>query len=170
MAANFFDGWDDLVDGIGEKITRKAKELSGQAETIYEVQKLRNKISIANRAVEKAKADLGNMIYKQYVKGGKLPENQKVLCEKIDEYMHQIQTCEDAIADIKGMKICPSCEQKVSADASFCPNCGAACTVVENDVVDEEIFDTEEEEGFPKFEDEDAETVEEASMENKEEN
>lgn len=167
MAANFFNGWDEMVDGLGKKITQKAKELSGQAETVYEIQKLRNKISNANRAMNKAKADLGNIIYKQYVKGMEISDNQKILCEKIDTYMQQIHACEEAIAEIKGMKVCPSCEQKINADASFCPNCGTACTVVDDIVIDEEIFDDEEEHDFPKFEDE---KIEEVSMENKEKN
>ncbi len=166
MANNFFEGLDGLMDGLGEKISKKAKELSGQAETIYEVQKLRNKISSANRSVDKVMADLGNIIYKQYVNGAELSEEQKILCERIDEYKNQIHTCEEAIADIQGKKICSSCQQKVSSDAAFCPNCGAACTTTAEEPAEEDVIDGEAKEVDPKFE-EDAEP-EEASTENEE--
>lgn len=166
MANNFFEGLDGLMDGLGGKISKKAKELSGQAETLYEVQKLRNKISSANRSVEKAKADLGNIIYKQYIAGAELSEEQKVLCEHIDDYMHQIHTCEEAIADIQGKQICPSCQQKVSGDALFCPNCGAACTTTAEEPEEEDVIDGEAKEVDPKCE-EDAE-AENASTENEE--
>lgn len=166
MANNFFEGLDGLMDGLGGKLSKKAKELSGQAETIYEIQKLRNKISGANRLIDKTMADLGNIIYKQYAAGASLGEEQKILCERIDEYMHQIHTCEEAIAEIQGKKICPSCQQKVSSDVAFCPNCGASCTTTAEEPAEDDVIDGEAKEVVPPKSEKDTEEV---SIKNEEE-
>lgn len=142
MANKFFDGW---IDGLGEKLSQTAKELSGHAETIYETQKLRTKISNENRAVDKLMADLGNIIYKQYIAGAELDEEQKALCEQIDQHMVQIDKFAADLANMQGKKICPSCQQKVAKNVAFCPNCGAACPTPEEEPEEEEIVDMPEE-------------------------
>lgn len=167
MTNNFFEGLDGLMDGLGEKITKKAKELGGQAETIYEAQKLRNKISNAKRLIDKELIELGKLVFKKYMKGEEVKENLDVFCERIKAYQRQIHTWEDELADIQGLKVCPSCQQRVSRDAAFCPNCGTACTVVDEGTDEEDIIDAEAEEVCPKCE-EDAETDEDASTESEE--
>lgn len=149
MANKFFDG---LMDGLGVKISKTAKELSGHAETIYETQKLRNKISNENRAIDKLMADLGNILYKQYIAGAEMDEEQKALCEQIDQHMQNIEKATDELANMQGKKICPTCQQKVAKNAAFCPNCGTACPVVE-EPVEEEIVDMPEGEACPECED-----------------
>ena len=166
MAKKFFNGWDGIMDGLGEKISQTAKELSGHAETIYETQKLRNKIANENRAVDKLLADLGNIIYKQYIAGAELDEDQKVLCEQIEQHMQNIEKSTDDMANKQGKKICPTCQQRVAKEAAFCPNCGTACPVAEEEPVDEDdIVDMpEEEESCPECEN-CAECTEEAEAE-----
>lgn len=162
MANKFFDG---LMDGLGEKLSKTAKELSGHAETIYEVQKLRNKISGENRAIDKLMADLGNILYKQYIEGADLDEEQTALCERIDQHMKNIEKTTEELANMQGKKVCPVCQQKVAKSAAFCPNCGTACAT-EEDPLEEEIIDMPEEEVCPECSDCAEEcTEEEASKE-----
>ena len=47
--------WDDL----GNALTRKAKGLSSKAENLYEIQKIRNKLSAQERMIEKLMMDIG---------------------------------------------------------------------------------------------------------------
>lgn len=150
MANKFFDG---LMDGLGVKLSQTAKELSGHAETIYEAQKLRNKISNENRAVDKLMADLGNILYKQYIAGAELDEEQKALCEQIDQHMQNIEKSKEDLANMQGKKVCPTCQQKVAKDAAFCPNCGTACPVAEEPAEEEIVDMPEEEESCPECED-----------------
>ena len=164
MANKFFDG---LMDGLGVKISQTAKELSGHAETIYEAQKLRNKIANENRAVDKLMADLGNILYKQYVAGAELDEEQTALCEQIDQHMQNIEKSTDELANMQGKKVCPTCQQKVAKDAAFCPNCGTACPTPAEEPVEEDIIDmpVEEGESCPECEDCAEECTEEAAEE-----
>ena len=59
MAKSSF--WDDL----GNALTRKAKGLSSKAENLYEIQKIRNKLSAQERMTEKLMMDIGKMISSQ---------------------------------------------------------------------------------------------------------
>ena len=63
MAKSSF--WDDL----GNTLTRKAKGLSSRAENLYEIQKIRNKLSAQERMTEKLMMDIGKMIYTRYEQG-----------------------------------------------------------------------------------------------------
>ena len=64
MAKSSF--WDDL----GNTLTRKEKGLSSRAENLYEIQKIRNKLSAQERMTEKLMMDIGKMIYTRYEQGG----------------------------------------------------------------------------------------------------
>ena len=155
MANKFFDGFKDgrFMDGLGEKISKTAKELSGHAETIYETQKLRSKISNENRAVDKLLADLGNILYKQYIAGEELDDNQRIICEQIDQHMQNIEKISEDLANMQGKKVCPVCQQKVAKNAAFCPNCGTACPVADDEPEEEEIIDMPvEDEACPECE------------------
>ena len=64
MAKSSF--WDDL----GNALTRKAKGLSSKAENLYEIQKIRNKLSAQERMTEKLMmdtqdlaSDVGSVLY-----------------------------------------------------------------------------------------------------------
>jgi hypothetical protein len=118
---------NEFFDGLGETITRTAKELSERAEGIYEAQKLRNRISGEERIVNKVKADLGNLIYSRYLNGESVDSEISVLCEEITQHVKKISELKDEAASKKGQKICPACQKAVDKEVSFCPYCGAAC-------------------------------------------
>lgn len=125
MAKNSF--WDDL----GNTLTRKAKGLSSRAENLYEIQKIRNKLSAQERMTEKLMMDIGKMIYTRYEQGEAVDGETGVICEEISQHMLEADHYRDAIAASKGEKFCPACHKAVMREASFCPYCGAACPTAE---------------------------------------
>ena len=125
MAKSSF--WDDL----GNTLTRKAKGLSSRAENLYEIQKIRNKLSAQERMTEKLKMDIGKMIYTRYEQGEAVDGETGVICEEISQHMLEADHYRDAIAASKGEKFCPACHKAVMREASFCPYCGAACPTAE---------------------------------------
>ena len=122
---------NEFFDGLGETISRTAKDLSERAEVIYETQKIRSKISSEERIVEKAKADIGNLIYQKYLKDEKFEEEIENLCEEITQHMKQVSHLKDKVASLKGEKICPVCGKSMEKDMLFCPHCGTECAVSE---------------------------------------
>ena len=119
--------WDDL----GNTLTRKAKGLSSRAENLYEIQKIRNKLSAQERMTEKLMMDIGKMIYTRYEQGEAVDGETGAICEEISQRMLEADHYRDAIAASKGEKFCPACHKAVMREASFCPYCGAACPTAE---------------------------------------
>lgn len=119
--------WDDL----GNTLTRKAKGLSSRAENLYEIQKIRNKLSAQERMTEKLMMDIGKMIYTRYEQGEAVYGETGAICEEISQHMLEADHYRDAIAASKGEKFCPACHKAVMREASFCPYCGAACPTAE---------------------------------------
>ena len=91
MAKSSF--WDDL----GNTLTRKAKGLSSRAENLYEIQKIRNKLSAQERMTEKLMMDIGKMIYTRYEQGEAVDGETGAICEEISQHMlegRSLQRCD----------------------------------------------------------------------------
>ena len=146
----------DFFEGLGETLSRTAKDLSDRASNVYETQKIRSKIASEERAIEKLKSDIGTLIYARYEEGEQFEGELGRLLIEIKEHRAAIHTLEDDNASLKGKKICPSCRKEVPADAQFCPACGTPCPggAPEDDIMDaEEISVLEEPEAEPAQED-----------------
>ena len=141
MAKGF---WDDL----GNTLTRKAKGFSSKAENLYEIQKIRNKLSAQERMTEKLMMDIGKMIYTRYEHGEAVDGEVGAICEEISQHMLEADHYRDAIAASKGEKFCPACHKAVMREASFCPYCGAACPTPEPQIEgkDAEVIEAGDEE------------------------
>lgn len=142
----------DFFGSLGETLTKTARELSGRAEEVYETQRLKNKISGEERQITKAMADIGKIIYKRYRDGVPLEEEEKAICEQIDDRREQIDKYKEAMNGVKGNRFCPSCGNPLGRNDAFCSKCGVACPSPEpeeaaGDTVDgtaEEIYEAEE--------------------------
>lgn len=142
----------DFFGSLGETLTKTARELSGRAEEVYETQRLKNKISGEERQITKAMADIGKIIYKRYRDGVPLAEEEKAICEQIDDRREQIDKYKEEMNGVKGNRFCPSCGNPLGRNDAFCSKCGVACPSPEpeeaaGDTVDgtaEEIYEAEE--------------------------
>ena len=119
-------------DSIGEVvITRElgktTRELGARAEQTIETQKIRNKIAGEERIIEKIKVDMGDIIYRRHEAGDGIDSELSSLCQEIDQHLLKIREFKDNSANLKGQKICPSCEREVDMSVSFCPYCGTPC-------------------------------------------
>lgn len=157
MAKSSF--WDDL----GNTLTRKAKGLSSRAENLYEIQKIRNKLSAQERMTEKLMMDIGKMIYTRYEHGEAVDGEVGAICEEISQHMLEADHYRDAIAASKGEKFCPACHKAVMREASFCPYCGAACPTAELEEKATDVIEQADEELEEAAEAEVTEIAEEVS-------
>ena len=140
----------DFLDGIVKTFSKTTKELGARAEQTIETQKIRGKISGEERTIEKLKADLGDIIYKRHAEGEGIDGELSVICQEIDQHFLKIREFKDSAANLRGKKICPSCEREVDLSVSFCPYCGTPCPTPEptesvEDPVEEPVEASEEE-------------------------
>ena len=131
MAADFIDGLVKTISQTTKELGKATKGLSERAEQTIEAQKIRNRIAGEEKIIEKIKVDIGNWIYKKHADGEGLDSELSVLCQEIDQHYLKIREFRDSAANIKGQKVCPSCEREVDMSVSFCPYCGTQCPTPE---------------------------------------
>ena len=150
MVTDFFDGIVKTFSKTTKELGKTTKELGARAEQTIETQKIRGKISGEERTIEKLKADLGDIIYKRHAEGEGIDGELSVICQEIDQHFLKIREFKDSAANLRGKKICPSCEREVDLSVSFCPYCGTPCPTPEptesvEGRVDEPVEASEEE-------------------------
>ena len=150
MGTDFLDGIVKTFSKTTKELGKTTKELGARAEQTIETQKIRGKISVEERTIEKLKADLGDIIYKRHAEGEGIDGELSVICQEIDQHFLKIREFKDSAANLRGKKICPSCEREVDLSVSFCPYCGTPCPTPEptesvEDPVEEPVEASEEE-------------------------
>ena len=150
MGTDFFDGIVKTFSKTTKELGKTTNELGARAEQTIETQKIRGKISGEERTIEKLKADLGDIIYKRHAEGEGIDGELSVICQEIDQHFLKIREFKDNAANLRGKKICPSCEREVDLSVSFCPYCGTPCPTPEptesvEDPVEEPVEASEEE-------------------------
>ena len=131
MAAEIIDGLVRTLSKTTKEIGKATKELGARAEQGIEAQKIRNKIAGEERIIEKIKVDIGDVIYRRHSQGDGIDSELSALCQEIDQHYLKVREYKDSAANIKGQKICPSCEREVDINVSFCPYCGTPCPTPE---------------------------------------
>ena len=132
----------DFFGSLTDTFAKAAKDLTGRAETIYETQKLKNKISGEKQQIEKAMADLGRIVYRRYQEGISVEEAEDAICVQIDERYQQIKRLKKEAEELKEQRVCPNCGSIVGKNDAFCSKCGASCSVPEEE--DDNIGDMDE--------------------------
>ena len=127
MSTDFFDGLVKTFSKTTRELGKTTRELGARAEQTIEIQKIRNKIAGEERIIEKIKVDMGDIIYRRHEAGDGIDSELSSLCQEIDQHLLKIREFKDNAANLKGQKICPSCEREVDMSVSFCPYCGTPC-------------------------------------------
>ena len=141
MGTDFFDGLVKTFSKTTKELGKTTRELGARAEQTIEAQKIRSKITGEERIIEKIKVDIGDIVYRRHSHRDGIDSELSALCQEIDQHYLKIREYKDNAANLKGEKICPSCEREVDINVSFCPYCGTSCPTpepaknVENDTV-----------------------------------
>lgn len=155
MGTDFFDGLVKTFSKTTKELGKTTRELGARAEQTIEAQKIRSKITGEERIIEKIKVDIGDIVYRRHSQGDGIDSELSALCQEIDQHYLKIREYKDNAANLKGEKICPSCEREVDINVSFCPYCGTPCPTpepaknVENDTVSSDEDGSNEPEETP---------------------
>lgn len=112
----------DFFSRLGETLTEAGKDVSQKAKDLTGIAKLNMDIKAKEDYMNKQYAAIGKKYYDLH------KEDEEPLFEEmalITEAAEEIQRMERELADLKGMKKCPSCDASMEQDAMFCPKCGA---------------------------------------------
>lgn len=131
---SFLDKLSEKISTGTEKVTEKAKEVSGVATLTAGMEK--EKV-----AIEKLYKEIGKKMYEEHkdVLASALPEETQA----IDDSFKKIEDAKVAIRIKKGIKICPNCGKELDKATVFCSACGTKLPEEEKEKAEEEK--TEEE-------------------------
>lgn len=132
---------EDFFNDLGKKITKAANEAVDKGTEFFEVTKIRAQIAGEGKAIEKAYRDMGEIVYRLQQEGTPVTEEVAKLCDDIQSHEACIKSLRSDMANFKGMKVCPNCEEMVDKSAAFCPKCGSSVTAEET-VEEEDIVET----------------------------
>ena len=111
-----------LVKEKASALTISAVKTSG---AVVETVKSNFAIADKEQEIKNIYTGIGKMMYDAY-KAGEEPNADTIAeqCVLLDEYFEEINELKNKINDIKNVKTCPVCGEKVKADHNFCPKCG----------------------------------------------
>ena len=93
--------WEDL----GKIITETADTVVEKTSQAVEVQKLKSKVRIQERRIEKDYQNLGKIIYERYIEGEVLDSEYSDLCNDIQESKYVIKDLEEEIQKVQESEI-----------------------------------------------------------------
>ncbi len=123
---------EDFFGDLGKSISKYTQTAVDKANTVLESTKVTAQISTENKENEKVYQKIGEIVVKLAAEGQmELNDELQGLVNELKEHNAKITMYKSQLADIKGMKICPTCKELISKEVAFCPKCGAAVQVEE---------------------------------------
>ena len=153
---------DDFFGDLGKSITRATQKAAMRTGSLIESTKINAMITAESKAIEKLYLELGELVYEQY-DGGEIKTSSQMsaIVDELDMHLEKISSYRTELAEVKGMKVCPSCGEIIEMDALFCPKCGVSAVTGEA----EEKPVPEEEQEEELYEPEDADDEEDDDYE-----
>ncbi len=145
---------EDFFGELGKSISRATRQAVDKTSVFVESTKISAQISSQHHEIEKLYQKIGETIYKKVRTGEYEPDAEVMLIvEEIRKRQGQVTGMRKNLAEVRNMKVCPSCGELIQSDVAFCPKCGTPTPLTSRkSVVDKE----------KKAENEDTDIVEEA--------
>lgn len=115
----------DFVDEIKDKASDVANVTGQKVAEIYSAARLKIAISERKNQLRTLYRELGEMVYE--ATKGENEENSNAIEDKIAEISLAREVLEELKASdrqMRKLKVCPNCNEKMDEKSRFCPNCG----------------------------------------------
>lgn len=140
----------DFFEKLGRKATDTFNSAAEKTNKIASETKLKFKINDCKSKIKDLYQDIGKVVYQKFVLDGNLEikEDIEEQLSKISEFTNQIEEYEMQILELRDLKQCENCKNKIERSAKFCPECGTEQPVEE--VHEAEVVDNGEDEVNPE--------------------
>ncbi|WP_010681133.1 zinc ribbon domain-containing protein [Acetivibrio cellulolyticus] len=135
-----------FFEEFGKKLTNAGKDVAKKTKDLADVTKLNMQINSEEDNIRNKYNEIGKLYYGLF--SSSEDERFAPLCSSITESLNKINSFNEQIQAIKGIKKCSQCGTELSDSAQFCSVCG-------NKIVHEEDTKTAEDtetEGYTKTE------------------
>lgn len=113
----FIDELDRKITSLGNGVLKKSKEVSDTAKISSEIKHLESR-------KKECFEYLGEKFFFDYSEIAKDTETQ--IFDEVEEIIAQLEHRKKQMQQIKGIKICKTCNAEITANSAFCQNCGTA--------------------------------------------
>lgn len=121
---------EDFFGALGKKISKATQSAVDKTSSLVETTRINSQISGEQKEIDKILQEIGRVVFNKVNAGELSPgEEESALIEKIHGHEDKIREFRQNLASVKGMKICPECEELIALDVAFCPKCGAPTPV-----------------------------------------
>ena len=112
-----------FFDQLGQKLTQTSQDAVKKTKDMAEVVRLNGVINEETKKIEAGYRELGKLYFERCADQAD-PVFQPYVAE-IQRAQTSIREMKEAICQLKGVRLCPSCGAELSAGALFCTACGA---------------------------------------------
>lgn len=126
----FFDNVSKIAKSVGDT----AKNAAKKSEDAVEKTKLSMAISSEEEKIKEYYNRLGQIVFDKIEKGEIEDSDLSIIYSDILNSKNIIENTKLRILELKNIKVCSKCGNKVKLDVAFCPKCG---TKIENPVTSE---------------------------------
>lgn len=91
----------EILDDIGRVISGAADTVSRKTGELVELTRLKNQVFNLEREIKRDYADLGKMIYEQYLENGIVDESLQLICQGITKKERLVEQYEGEIECLK---------------------------------------------------------------------
>lgn len=113
-----------VLENLTKKVAETAKAAAKKSGDIVEVTKLSVSISTEEDKVEKEYANIGKIVYQSLENDTDVEEAVKECCERIKNYLKNIEGIKQKIQELKNVKTCANCKAELDMEVAYCPKCG----------------------------------------------
>ena len=150
---------DDFFGDLGKSITKATQKAAMRTGSLIESTKINAMITAESKSIEKLYLELGELIYERFQDSPVMEDSAvRAIADELDTHLEKISSYRSELAEVRGMKVCPSCGEIIEKNALFCPKCGVSCLTgepEEDEKKQEDLFEEDTEEDEDDFEDED---------------
>ncbi len=119
----------DFISLIKEKASEYARSAVKSSGNIAQTVKSNFTIADKEQEIKSAFVKLGEMVYDAYKTGTEVDtEKANEMFAQLDNYYSEIEDVKEKLNEIKNVKICAGCGERVKAEHAYCPKCGSSMT------------------------------------------
>ena len=112
------------VDRFKDDAERLTKKVVKKTNSTVSIAKLNYAVREAEEKAREILAELGEMVYKEFVNSGDAEGEISEKCKKLNELYGEIDSLKDQISELKDTFRCPNCGEYNDNSNAYCSACG----------------------------------------------